>query len=54
MRKTILFILLGLQTLCAQSLYVHTDKETYLPGEILWFKVYALNADTHVPVQEKE
>lgn len=53
MRKTILFILLGLQTLCAQSLYVHTDKETYLPGEILWFKVYALNDDTHVPVQEK-
>jgi hypothetical protein len=53
MRKTIIFLLLGLQSICAQSLYVHTDKETYLPGEILWFKVYTLNDETHVPIQDK-
>ncbi len=32
-----------------QKVYVHLDKQTYQAGEILWFKVYFLDAVTHVP-----
>ncbi|WP_432710729.1 hypothetical protein, partial [Pedobacter sp.] len=28
------------QTVPKEKLYVHTDKEFYLTGELLWFKVY--------------
>lgn len=34
----------------AESIYVHTDKETYFPGEILWFKIYAVHTDDLTPV----
>lgn len=30
-----------------EKIFVHTDKETYLAGELLWFNVYNLNAATH-------
>jgi hypothetical protein len=33
-----------------EKLYVHTDKEFYLSGEICWFKLYVVNATTHRPM----
>jgi len=30
-----------------EKLYVHTDKNYYLAGEIIWFKLYYLDAATH-------
>lgn len=33
-----------------EKLFVHTDKSFYLAGEIIWFKVYALEGNTHVPL----
>jgi hypothetical protein len=30
-----------------EKLFVHTDKNSYLPGEIVWFRVYALEASTN-------
>jgi hypothetical protein len=30
-----------------EKVFVHTDKSTYLPGEIIWFKVYAVDASFH-------
>ncbi len=33
-----------------ESIYVHTDKEIYFPGEILWFKVYAVVGTDLLPV----
>lgn len=35
-----------------ESIYVHTDKETYFPGEILWFKVYAVDTEDLTPVNK--
>lgn len=35
----------------AESIYVHTDKDTYFPGEILWFKVYAVHTEDLTPVK---
>ncbi|MCD8538335.1 MAG: hypothetical protein LRY55_00140 [Leadbetterella sp.] len=32
-----------------ETLYLHTDKSLYLPGEILWFKPYVVHAATHKP-----
>ena len=32
-----------------EKLFVHTDKELYLTGELLWFKVYNVDADSHLP-----
>lgn len=29
------------------KLFVHTDKDVYLSGEIVWFKIYCVNADDH-------
>jgi hypothetical protein len=37
----------------AQTLFLHTDKETYLPGEILWFKMYALDTASYRPLTHK-
>ncbi|WP_018630498.1 hypothetical protein [Niabella aurantiaca] len=31
-----------------ETIFVHSDKEAYLAGELLWFKTYLLNAGTHV------
>lgn len=30
-----------------EKLFIHTDKEHYLSGEILWFKAYTVNAANH-------
>lgn len=34
-----------------EKIYVHTDKEAYVAGEILWFKLYYVEADSHQPLQ---
>ena len=31
-----------------ETIFVHSDKESYLAGELLWFKIYLLNAGSHV------
>src|SRR5260221_13735102 len=33
-----------------EKVYVHTDKEFYLAGEIMWFKLYAVDAPSHIPL----
>ena len=33
-----------------EKLYVHTDKEYYMPGEIIWFKIYCTDAFLHKPL----
>src|SRR5258708_20336646 len=33
-----------------EKMYVHSDKSTYLAGEILWFKIYNVEASTHKPL----
>jgi len=32
-----------------QKVYMHLDKQTYQAGENIWFKVYFLDAKTHLP-----
>lgn len=32
-----------------EKVYVHTDKDFYLAGEIMWFKVYDVDATWHLP-----
>jgi hypothetical protein len=34
-----------------EKIFVHTDKEFYVAGEIVWFKVYYINGTTHKPLQ---
>jgi len=38
------------QTSLLEKVYVHTDKSVYLPGEILWFKVYCVDGNDHKPL----
>ncbi|HVU58325.1 MAG TPA: hypothetical protein VHD83_24860 [Puia sp.] len=33
-----------------EKLYVHTDKSFYLAGEICWFKLYYVDASSHLPL----
>jgi hypothetical protein len=33
-----------------EKTYAHTDKSFYLSGEILWFKLYNVNAGNNMPV----
>lgn len=33
-----------------EKLFVHTDKEKYIGGELLWFKIYAVNAGNNQPI----
>ncbi|MBB6128596.1 hypothetical protein [Mucilaginibacter lappiensis] len=33
-----------------EKIFVHTDKSTYLPGEIIWFKIYSVDANRHKPI----
>jgi hypothetical protein len=33
-----------------EKIFVHTDKDAYLAGEIIWFKIYATEAYTHRPI----
>ena len=32
-----------------EKLYVQFDKEQYVPGEIVWFKLYVLEGKSHIP-----
>lgn len=32
-----------------EKIFVQTDKETYITGEIIWFKIYAINATSGQP-----
>ena len=32
-----------------EKLYAHTDKDFYLAGEIIWFKLYSVDASTNQP-----
>ena len=56
MRILILLFLLPLTVLSQEvqreNIYVHTDKVLYIPGEILWFKPYMVNAATRKPTYE--
>lgn len=38
------------QTALEEKVYLHTDKTTYLPGEIVWFKIYCVDGTTHKPL----
>lgn len=33
-----------------EKVFVHTDKPDYLAGEIIWFKIYCVDASTHTPL----
>ena len=33
-----------------EKIFTHTDKDIYLPGEIIWFKLYVVNAEDNKPV----
>ncbi len=33
-----------------EQLYAHTDKNFYITGELLWFKIYAVDAIFHKPI----
>lgn len=33
-----------------EKLFVHTDKDVYLAGEICWFKIYSVDAGTNQPL----
>ncbi|RKD13315.1 hypothetical protein BCY91_10940 [Pelobium manganitolerans] len=34
-----------------EKIYMHTDKDAYLAGEIIWFKIYNVEAYTNRPVE---
>ncbi len=34
-----------------EKIFVHTDKSVYIAGEIIWFKLYAVNAANNKPLQ---
>lgn len=36
--------------LLQEKLFVHTDKNTYTAGEIMWFKIYNVDGITHMPL----
>ncbi|WPU94668.1 hypothetical protein SNE25_03925 [Mucilaginibacter sabulilitoris] len=38
------------QGVVQEKIFVHTDKSAYLPGEILWFKIYDVDASHHKPL----
>lgn len=38
------------QNYLQEKVFVHTDKDVYLSGEIIWFKVYCLNGNDHKPL----
>src|SRR4029079_8009567 len=41
-------------TFLQEKLFVHTDKNFYLPGEIAWFKIYYVDGSFHKPLQLSE
>jgi hypothetical protein len=38
------------QNALQEKIFVHTDKTTYLPGEIIWFKIYCVDGNDHKPL----
>jgi len=38
------------QTALQEKVFVHTDKTTYLPGEIMWLKVFCVDGNDHKPL----
>jgi len=38
------------QSALQEKIFVHTDKNVYLPGEILWFKVYCVDGNDNKPL----
>lgn len=38
------------QNALQEKIFVHTDKSTYLPGEIIWFKIYCVDGNFHRPL----
>nr|WP_294946667.1 hypothetical protein [uncultured Mucilaginibacter sp.] len=38
------------QTTLQEKVFVHTDRATYMTGEIIWFKLYTVNAATNKPL----
>jgi hypothetical protein len=53
--KHILYIISILTALAGHTqplerIYIHTDKDAYLAGEILWMKLYVVDATTHQPL----
>jgi hypothetical protein len=38
------------QTALVEKIFVHTDKNVYLPGEIIWFKVYCVDGNDRKPL----
>jgi hypothetical protein len=39
------------QTVLQEKIYAHTDKDFYLTGEIMWFKLYNVDAGTNKPLK---
>ncbi len=39
------------QSLIQEKIFVHTDKSFYVAGEIVWFKLYIVNASTNAPLE---
>jgi hypothetical protein len=33
-----------------EKVFTHTDKNFYLAGEIIWFKLYVVNGDDNKPI----
>ncbi|MBL7762021.1 MAG: hypothetical protein JNL23_01220, partial [Chitinophagaceae bacterium] len=33
-----------------EKIFIHTDKSFYVPGEIMWFKAYVVDAIEHKPI----
>ncbi len=38
------------QSSLQEKIFVHTDKNVYLPGEIVWFKIYCVDGNDHKPL----
>jgi hypothetical protein len=38
------------QSVLQEKVFVHTDKSTYLPGEIIWFKIYCVDGNDYKPL----
>jgi len=38
------------QSALQEKVFVHTDKTTYLPGEIMWLKIFCVDGNDHKPL----